>query len=104
MSKEEERLEERLKQVNARLKVARIGVAVFRKGKRLYLRATMPPKLEVDRERPYQQEIALGIYASDEGIKQAEVQAKVLGVQLAKGTFVWAEWLRGVRVSLSNLV
>jgi len=95
VSKEEERLEERLKQVNARLKVARIGVAVFRKGKRLYLRATLPPKPGLDRDRAYQQDLSLGIYASDEGIKQAEVQAKALGSLLARGKFGWAEWLRG---------
>lgn len=95
MSKEEEKLEERLKQANARLKAARIGVAVFRKGKRLYLRATLPPKPGVDRDRPYQQDVSLGIYASDEGIKRAEIEAKVLGSQLAKGTFTWSEWLRG---------
>lgn len=94
MSKEESRLEERLKQVNTRLKAARMGVAVFRKGKRVYLRATLPPKPGIDRDRPYQQDVSLGIYASDEGIKQAEVQAKILSSQLAKGNFAWAEWLR----------
>ncbi len=51
MNKEEEKLEEKLKQVNTRLKIARIGVALFRKGKRLYLRATLPPKPGVDRDR-----------------------------------------------------
>ncbi|MBV8886301.1 MAG: hypothetical protein JO235_20235 [Chroococcidiopsidaceae cyanobacterium CP_BM_RX_35] len=39
--------------------------------------------------------MSLGIYASDEGMKQAEVQAKALGSLLARGKFVWAEWLRG---------
>lgn len=68
--------QERLKQVNVRLKSARIGVTVFRKGKRLYLRATLPPKPGVDRDRPYQQDVSLGIYASDEGIKQFEIEAK----------------------------
>lgn len=89
--------EERLKQVNFRLKSARIGVAVFRKGNRLYLRATLPPKPGVDRERPYQQDVSLGIYASDEGIKQAEIEAKALSSQLAKGTFTWTDWLRGTQ-------
>lgn len=91
MSKEEERL----KQVNVRLKSAKIGIAVFRKGNRLYLRATLPPKPGIDRDRPYQQDVSLGIYASDEGIKRSEIEAKALSSQLAKGTFTWAEWLRG---------
>jgi integrase len=95
VSKEEERLEDRLKQVNIRLKAARMGAAVFRKGRRLYLRATLPPKPGIDRDRPYQQDVSLGIYASDEGIKQSEVEAKVLSSHLAKGTFLWADWLRG---------
>ena len=94
MSKEEERSEARLKQVNARLKAARTGVAVLRKGKRLYLRATLPPKPGLDRDRAYQQDVSLGIYASDEGIKQAEIEAKALGSQLARGKFDWAEWLK----------
>lgn len=81
MSKEEERL----KQVNVRLKSAKIGVTVFRKGNRLYLRATLPPKSGLDRARLYQQDVSLGIYASDEGIKRAEIEAKALGSQLAKG-------------------
>jgi hypothetical protein len=80
--------EERLKQVNVRLKSARSGVTVFRKGNRLYLRATLSPEPGIDREQPYH---------SDEGIKQAEIEAKVLGSQLAKGTFAWADWLRGTQ-------
>lgn len=71
-----------------------MGVAVFRKGKRVYL-TTLPPKPGLDRDRPYQQDVSLGIFASDEGIKQADIQAKALGSHLAKGTFIWTEWLRG---------
>ena len=103
MNKEEEKLEEKLKQVNTRLKIARIGVALFRKGKRLYLRATLPPKPGVDRDKPYQQDLSLGIYASDEGIKQAEVQAKALGSQISRDRFVWAEWLRGSQQLPENI-
>ncbi len=91
MGKEEVRLE----QANVRLKSAKIGVTVFRKGNKLYLRATLPPKPGVERDRSYQQDVSLGIYASDEGIKQAEIEAKALGSQLAKGTFTWTDWLRG---------
>jgi integrase len=39
--------------------------------------------------------VSLGIYSSDEGIKRAEIEAKALSSQLAKGTFTWADWLRG---------
>lgn len=87
--------EEKLQQANVRLKTAKIGVAVFRKGNRLYLRATLPPKPGVERDRSYQQDVSLGIYASEEGVKRAELEAKTLGYQLAKGTFTWAEWLKG---------
>jgi integrase len=78
-----------LDQLNERLKVGRVGVRVEQRGERLYLVATLPPKIDSGRARPYQQRIALGINANPAGIKRAELEAKKLGIQLTEGSFTW---------------
>jgi len=78
--------------VNARLKADRVGVSVQVRGDRLALVATLPPKSESTKDRPYQQRISLGIYASVAGLKQAERLARLLGIELAEQAFSWATW------------
>ena len=78
-----------LESVNARLKAGKVGVAIEQRGNKLYLVATLPPKPDSGRSRPYQQRIALGFNATNAGFRQAEIEAKKLGVQLIEGTFRW---------------
>ena len=78
-----------LEAVNGRLKAGRVGVSLEQRGDRLYLVATLPPKPNSGKSKPYQQRIALGIRANPAGFKQAELEAKRLGVQLAEGSFSW---------------
>ena len=75
--------------VNARLKAGRVGVQVLQVGNRLRLQATLPPKPGSGRDRPYQQQIALGIYANPDGLEEAETRARELGVLLARNSFSW---------------
>lgn len=75
--------------INARLKVAKVGVSVLRRGDRLYLQATLPPKPRSHKTRPYQQQISLGIYANSDGLAQAEARALELGSLIARETFTW---------------
>jgi integrase len=79
--------------INARLKADRVGVAIQQRGDRLALVATLPPKPGSPRTAPYQQRIALGIYASLAGLRQAERQARLLGEELACDAFDWGRWV-----------
>ncbi|MEH2414457.1 site-specific integrase [Nostoc sp.] len=83
-----------LAKINDRLKLAQIGVSVEQISNRLYLRATLPPKPNSPKTQPYQQRIALGIYASLEGFKRAEAEARLLGGLIACKNFQWSAYLK----------
>ncbi len=87
------RIDPKIQQVNQRLKLARIGVSIYRQGERLLLRATFPPRPGATRLAPYQQWLALGTYANLEGLKYAEALAKTIGGQLARQAFDWTPYL-----------
>lgn len=82
-----------LKLVNARLEAGLTGVAIQQIGKRLYLRATLPPKPNSKNRKSHQQRIKLSIYASEEGIKQAEAEARKLSALIACREFKWELYL-----------
>ncbi|MGG6269030.1 hypothetical protein ACQ4M3_34335 [Leptolyngbya sp. AN03gr2] len=75
--------------INARLKAAKVGVSVLPRGDRLYLQATLPPKPGKKKTQPYQQQISLKIYASQDGLAQAEAKALELGALIAREKFDW---------------
>ena len=79
-------------QINQRLKVAQLGVQLERRGSRLALRSTLPPRPGSDRLRPTQQRLSLGIPATTAGLKQAEQEAKVLALKLMQNTFEWRDY------------
>ncbi|MEH2319577.1 site-specific integrase [Nostoc sp.] len=83
-----------LTKINDRLKIAQTGVRIQQVSNRLYLRATLPPKPNSTKTKPYQQRIALGIYASDEGLKRAEAEARLLGGLIACKNFRWDAYLK----------
>ncbi len=92
MNTRSKRLDYSLEAIAHRLKAEKIGVAVIQRGEKLSLSATLPPKPGSNRERAYQQRISLGFYASEEGLKQAELLAREMGAQLASNRFEWAAW------------
>ncbi|MHC5779203.1 site-specific integrase [Nostoc sp.] len=79
--------------VNERLKAGKLGVKVEARGDRLSLRATLPPKPGSNKTKPYQQYLALGIYANPAGLQRAEAEAKIVGGLLARGEFDWSRYL-----------
>lgn len=87
-----ENLAGKLRQVNGRLRAARVGVSVEQAGGRLRLRATLPPPPGSVRSTPFQQRIALGLPANPAGLRQAETEARLLGAQLAAREFDWGRW------------
>lgn len=73
-------IEGKLNQANGRLHTAKVGVKIEVKGDRLYLRATLPPKPDSEKNHHYQQRIALGFHANPAGISLAEAEARKVGV------------------------
>ena len=84
----------RLNQANGRLRAAKAGVSIVKKCDRLYLQATLPPKPKSGKANPYQQQVALGIYANPAGISFAEKEARKVGALLASRAFNWSLYLR----------
>lgn len=103
---QEAALDERIMQANQRLKVAQFGLQIERRGKKLNLRGTLPPRPGSHRFRAYQQRIRLDLPATIAGLKQAEQEAKIIGVQLLQDTFDWRQYLSaagGKRLSQMDL-
>lgn len=84
----------RLKAANTRLKSARVGVSIEVSGRRLCLRATLPPRPGSGRAEPYQQRVFLGVMANPAGLRVAEAEAKALGVRRDSGEFDWGLYVK----------
>ncbi|NJM96341.1 MAG: site-specific integrase [Phormidesmis sp. RL_2_1] len=80
-------------QLNQRLKAAKLGLQVERRGEKLNLRGTLPPRPGSPRLRAYQQRIPLKLPAHKAGLKQIEKAAKVIAAQLLENTFDWQNYL-----------
>lgn len=79
--------------LNTRLKAARLGLQVERRGDRLSLRGTLPPRPDSGKARPHQQRIPLKLPATAAGLRQIEREAKVIAAQLIERRFSWASYL-----------
>lgn len=93
-----------LGRANQRLKAGKIGVTILQKSNRLYLRGTLPPRPGSSKVKPHQQEIALGIEATIEGIAQAEKEARKVGGLLAVGEFSWTPYLRDRKTKIPETI
>ena len=86
-------LDPHIVKVNQRLKAARLGLKIERRGDMLALRGTLPPRPGSDRYHPYQQRISLKLPANKTALKQAEQEAKVIAARLIEQTFDWRPYL-----------
>lgn len=82
----------KLAQANGRLRSGRVGVTIEQNGRKLQLRATLPPKPSGKKKHPFQQRITLGLPANPAGLSEAEKEAPVVGVALASGEFTWEQY------------
>jgi integrase len=89
----DDRFDDRLAQTNHRLKLAQLGLQIERRGQKLALRGTLPPRPNSPRLRPHQQRLPLDLPATTVGLKQAEAQAKVIAGQLIQQVFDWRHYL-----------
>jgi hypothetical protein len=87
-------IDPKLAQANGRLKSAKVGIAIERKGDRLYLRGILPPKPNSKVENDYQQRLALSIHANPHGLKLAEAEARKVGALLDCKEFTWSPYLK----------
>jgi len=81
-----------LQQCNQRLKAASVRVRVERKGQSLYARATLPPKNNSDKTRPFQQHVPLNVKATPAGLKRAEAEARKIAAAIDLKQFSWADY------------
>ena len=88
-----DKLDQLLTKANERLKSFNAGVLIYKRGNKLSLRGTLPPKPGSAKEKSYQQYLSLGIYCNVAGIKRAEEKAKLLSSQLAVEKFDWQDWI-----------
>ena len=84
--------EDKLRDVNQRLKEQRVKVSIERRGNRLWLRATLPPKPGKAKTEPHQQKVSTGLPAHLAGLREAERRAKLLDAQRINREFSWDEW------------
>ncbi|MBA3920330.1 MAG: site-specific integrase [Nostocaceae cyanobacterium] len=87
-------IDSRISQANGRLKFARVGVSLERRGNRLCLRATFPPKPGSRQTRKHRQRLYLGCHASTPGLKEAELEARKIGALLDCKEFSWEPYLK----------
>jgi len=86
-------IDARIQSANRRLKAAQLGLQLERRGQKLSLRGTLPPRTDRHRLKPHQQRLSLGLPATPAGVKQAEQQAKIIAAQLIQNTFDWRDYL-----------
>jgi hypothetical protein len=84
------KIDERIREVNGHLS----EVAIRRKGSKLYLRATLPPK-PGDGDRPKQYELSTKCNATLEGLKIARAKAQELESLIIREKFSWCLYLSG---------
>jgi len=84
----------RLAQANGRLESASLGVRIKQRGDRLLLRATLPPKPGSAGKGMHQQLLSIGVRANPAGLKEAELEARKIGVLLESSNFDWTPYLK----------
>lgn len=94
MDEDKIRIETAIAQANQRLQRENIGLKISRRGHRLYLRGSLPPKAHSKHEKPHQQDIALGYRANSAGITAAYKQAKLVEAQVINRVFDWQDYQR----------
>lgn len=83
--------EQKLEQINQRLKLANIKLTIQKQGNSLYLRGIFPPK-HGDRSW-HQQRLSLKVGATPEGLKYAEAKAKEISALLDLKQFDWSKFI-----------
>ncbi len=92
-------IDEAIASANQRLKVANLGLSIFRRGGKLSLRGMLPAKGGEGRS---QQILSLGIYANPKGVARAEKEAVRIAGLLAFKEFRWEDFGKKAEVEPSG--
>ncbi len=101
-----QKIEEKLIDINARLKASQIKVSIKKVGHALQLRATLPLKpgdINKSGRSRKQYFISLGIPANLNGLKTAEEEAYELGKLIARKCFEWNDKYLGQNISCKEI-
>lgn len=79
-------------QANQELKVGGIGFVIQKRGTKLCLRGTLPPRPGSLGKHPTQQRLSLGLSLTIYGIQEAKLRAKEIRVALERNQFVWEDF------------
>jgi len=85
-------------EANEKLKEAKIGFQIQRRGDRLVLQGTLPPRPGSAKTEWHQQRISLGFRANPAGVKAAKKKAETISGQLAFNEFNWEDYLNVPKV------
>lgn len=77
--------------INTRLKTAKLGLKIEKRGSKLNLRGTFPPRPHSHKLKPYQQRIPLSLPSDQAGLRTVERKALTVAAQLIAGCFDWQE-------------
>lgn len=87
-------IQECIERANERLRSFGVTAMISDVNGWLYLRATLPPRPNSDKEHPYQQRLALKLKTSSRTVAVAEKEARKVGVLLDAGEFRWEPYVR----------
>jgi integrase len=79
-------------------------VTLVKRGNYLSVQATLPPRPDSEKVKPYQQRIALDLSANLEGVKQAEREARKISALLNCREFSWQPYLKLKKAELPPLI
>ncbi|MFK8181996.1 MAG: site-specific integrase [Phormidesmis sp.] len=83
--------EAQIARINQRLKAAKLGLKIEKRGRKLNLRGTFPPRPNSTKLKPYQQRIPLSLPTDQLGLRTIERKALIVAAQLIACTFDWQE-------------
>ncbi|MEL6939584.1 MAG: site-specific integrase [Cyanobacteria bacterium J06598_1] len=86
-------LDEALATVNQKLKAAKLGLKVERRGNKLNLRGTLPPRPDSIKLAHTQQRIPIGAAADEAGLEQITHTALTVAAHLIADTFDWQAYI-----------
>ena len=90
----EEKIQGKIAQANGRLRAGKIGIAIYVRRNKLFLRGVLPPKATSNKSEPHQQWLPTGIPANFLGVSAAEKLARKVGAQLINKEFSWEPYLK----------
>ncbi|MBD2445952.1 hypothetical protein H6G76_02035 [Nostoc sp. FACHB-152] len=86
-------IDQKIDEANSKLRAANTKVTIERRGSKLWLRATLPPKPHTNKQQSYQQKVSLGLNATPAGLQASVIKAKQMGLELESGKFSWSNWI-----------